>query len=55
MTRYRFQLICPKCGKTSDTVQADHSPAPTVKCGDCLMDRVEVVGMQVISIEKVQR
>jgi len=49
---YRFDLVCPRCGKTSYAAQVgQRSPPPRVSCGDCLMDRVEVVEMKVVRVE----
>jgi hypothetical protein len=40
-----YTLKCPGCGKV-----ADHQIGgiATIKCGDCLMDRCEVVTMEVV-------
>lgn len=54
MTIYKFHLVCPKCNKTSETTQNHKFPEPSVSCGDCLMDHVEVVGMTVTCVEKVK-
>jgi transposase-like protein len=48
--QYRFTLVCPSCGKTSETV-ADNRNNPRLKCGDCLMDRTEVVEMKIAKVE----
>ena len=50
-TRYRFHLVCPGCGRDGETV-ADHRMPPRVNCGDCLMERVEVVELKVVSVEE---
>jgi len=34
-----IDLTCPQCGKASV------SPTPDVNCGDCLMDRTDIVKM----------
>ena len=52
---YRFTVECPGCGKTSDLVNEHRVPGPSVSCGDCLMDRVEVVHMKVVKVEPVKR
>lgn len=49
---YRIQLVCPRCGKTSETIGL-MIPKPRVKCGDCLMDRVEVVEMLIEAAEQL--
>jgi hypothetical protein len=51
--KYRFHVVCPKCQKTSEVGGDYRVPAPTVSCGDCLMDHVEVVGMKVVKVEEV--
>jgi hypothetical protein len=51
---YRFWLVCPRCGKESETVSDDrHTPPPVVNCGDCLMDDVEVVEMKVVQVDVI--
>jgi hypothetical protein len=52
---YRFHVVCPRCHKTSDTVRDKRVPDPEVKCGDCLMDHVEVVAMKVVAVEEIRR
>jgi hypothetical protein len=36
----RFHLVCPSCGKT---IEHTADAPPRINCGDCLMDRIEVV------------
>jgi hypothetical protein len=50
-SRYRFHMVCPGCGKASETVKDDRSN-PRLSCGDCLMDRVEMVEMKVVKVEE---
>lgn len=50
---YRFYLVCPKCGKPSETVAEVRVPQPRVSCGDCLMDSVEIIEMKVVRVEEV--
>lgn len=50
---YKFFLVCPRCDKESETVQDSYIPAPVVHCGDCLMDRTEVVRMKVVVAEQI--
>lgn len=48
MTQYRFTWDCPRCDKRAETFGI----APTrVHCGDCLMDRTEVVLMRIKNVE----
>ena len=51
-TRYRFHLVCPGCGRDGETVAEHRIPPPRVNCGDCLMERVEVVELKVVSVEE---
>lgn len=46
--RYKFDLVCPRCGKTSDAVADKRALA--VSCGDCLMDDTEVVEMKIVRV-----
>ncbi len=50
---YRFDLVCPGCGKQSETTADHRIPQPRVNCGDCLMDRVEVVEFKVVKVTEV--
>lgn len=52
--RYRFHVVCPKCNETTDVISDRRVPDPEVKCGGCLMDRVEVVAMKVVKVEEVR-
>jgi transcription elongation factor Elf1 len=49
--RYRWTLKCPRCGRDSETV-TDATTAPHVNCGDCLMDEVEIVEFDVVSVKE---
>jgi len=48
--QYHFELICPRCGKVSETVTDSNQPLPHVNCGDCLMDAVEVVEFKIVRV-----
>jgi hypothetical protein len=50
--RYRFELVCPRCGKIGKTISDKRIPPPTVNCGDCLMERAEIVAFKVIRAEE---
>jgi hypothetical protein len=53
MTLYRFHVVCPHCNKPNDYIwQKRRLPEPRVSCGDCLMERVEIVPMKVIKVEE---
>lgn len=43
MSRYFY--ICPGCGKASE-LESEETKPPVVNCGDCLMDRTEVVELK---------
>lgn len=51
---YIFELVCPRCGKTSQTTQVGHKPQPRVNCGDCLMNDVEIVEFKVLKVDVVR-
>lgn len=51
--KFKFTLVCPACGKISEHVGDKRVPSPAVNCGDCLMDRVEVVEFKVVKVEDV--
>ena len=56
MTRkfsYRYILMCPGCGKTSEAEGSKHNP-PIVNCGDCLVDQVEISEMKIVRVDVVQ-
>jgi hypothetical protein len=50
---YRFYMVCPSCNRTAERIELRSKPAPTVSCGDCLMDRTEVVHLKVVSFEEI--
>jgi hypothetical protein len=50
---YRFIMICPGCNRTAERIELRSSPPPTTACGDCLMDRTEVVHLKVVSFEEI--
>jgi transcription elongation factor Elf1 len=52
MKQYRWKLECPRCGKDSETVTVNIDVVPVVKCGDCLMDDVEVVEFKIVSVKE---
>ena len=49
---YRIWVACPKCKKQSQIV-GYMIPPPKVNCGDCLMDRTEVVEMKIVAAEQL--
>lgn len=51
---YHFELLCPCCGKRSETTAPTRIPGPHVKCGDCLLERVEIVEFKVLSVTEVR-
>jgi hypothetical protein len=55
MSSYRFDLVCPECGKVSETVSENRVPPPEVHCGDFLMDRAKVTELKVIGITMIDQ
>lgn len=49
---YYFYVVCPKCNKESVVWTEQRTPEPTVSCGDCLMDHVEMVQMKVVKVRE---
>lgn len=47
---YTFDLVCPRCGKQSQTTTDNKVPPPRVNCGDCLMRDVEVVEFKIVRV-----
>lgn len=55
MVRYRFMLTCPKCFGVAYHVQPHRIPPPcSLNCGDCLMNYVEVIELNVVKVEEVR-
>ena len=50
MSRYHFDLVCPRCGKQSETTSTRRTPSPQVSCGDCLINDVEIVHFKVVKV-----
>jgi ribosomal protein S27AE len=50
MAKYRFVAECPRCDTTS-LVETDDLDV-RVRCGECLMNDVEIVAMTVRLIDK---
>jgi hypothetical protein len=53
MSKFHFILVCPNCSKVSEHVSDKRVPSPKVNCGECLMDRVEVVEFKVVKVEEL--
>jgi hypothetical protein len=51
---HRFHLVCPVCGKVSETIQDKDVPQPQINCVNCLIDRVAVVEMKVAAVESME-
>lgn len=51
---YRMTFVCPRCDKESEHV-GPIIPKPRLRCGDCLMDRVEVVELTMLTAEQVEQ
>jgi hypothetical protein len=43
-------MVCPGCGKQTEHI-ADEPPR--INCGDCLMDRIEVVEFKVVTVREL--
>jgi hypothetical protein len=50
--RYLITYICPFCDKTTD-YYADTKEGHRLRCGDCLMDRTEIVELKVVEVKEV--
>ena len=53
MATFHFHLVCPGCGKKAESLTGKRVPPPNIKCGDCLMDKTEVVEFKVVSVRNV--
>ena len=51
---YRFHLVCPVCGKVSETIHDKDVPQPHVDCVNCLMGHLDVVEMKVVAVENIE-
>jgi transposase-like protein len=51
--KYRFYLECPRCSHEAEFVTDNYWQKPRFQCGDCLMDRVEIVEMKVVTSEQL--
>jgi hypothetical protein len=52
MTKHYFKTECPRCGKTDEICCEGHAEPPELKCGDCLMNDVEVVTLTVTPLHE---
>jgi len=50
---YRLHFACPRCNKQSETTQRHSWPLPDIKCGDCLMDDIEIVAMKCVGVQRL--
>ena len=55
-TRYTFELSCPRCKQDTVMVLLDASEVDGIKCGNCMMEDVEVVNLVIdrVHMENVQ-
>jgi Zn ribbon nucleic-acid-binding protein len=55
-TRYTFELHCPRCKKDTVIVLLSADEVDNLKCGDCLMEDVEVIHMVIdrVHVENTQ-
>ena len=47
MARWIFELLCPRCGK-EEQLTTENNDLPTVNCGDCLMNDMEITEFKVV-------
>jgi hypothetical protein len=52
--RYRFDLVCPRCGKLAETVAENYTLAPRVLCEDCVKERFRVINMKVVAFRRLE-
>ena len=50
--KYRIELLCPVCNATDAVTVADKTDR-RYRCGDCLIERVEIVTMTVVGMTEV--
>ncbi len=50
---FHFRTECPKCRNVSEI--AVDTLTPTVSCGDCLMERVEVVPLKLTRLKMKEK
>lgn len=48
--KYRFEMVCPGCGRTTVHYSDKRAPSPEINCGDCLMDRTEIQTFKVVKV-----
>jgi hypothetical protein len=51
-TKHYFRTHCPRCGKQHEICCEEHNAPPAVKCGDYLMNDVEVVALKVTPLRR---
>lgn len=49
---YHIFLVCPRCDRPGEII-APIIPDPHVRCGDCLMNDVEIVEMKIVAAEQI--
>jgi len=55
-TRYTFELHCPRCKQDIVMVLLDANEVDNLKCGNCMMENVEVVNLVIerVHMEGIQ-
>ena len=55
-SQYTFELHCPRCGQDTVMVLLDSNEVDNLKCGNCLMEDVEVVNLIIerVHVENVK-
>jgi hypothetical protein len=53
----RFTTYCPRCGKTDEVVATGPETfgPPVLKCGDCLFNDTEVVGLELRPLRRLTK
>jgi len=52
MRKHYFKTECPRCGKIDEICCEGHTNPPTIKCGECLMNDVEVVALKITPLRR---
>lgn len=47
---FRFSLVCPSCNKSSSHIGRGRAN-PRINCGECLMNKTEVVELKVVDVK----
>ena len=53
--KHHFKTECPRCGKVDEMTCEGHADPPKLKCGDCLWNDTEIVGLKVTPLIGLSR